>query len=137
MAGADVCNRDDLLVSITWGAIQLGIGVGASFECSVVDEPGRGEGVTGPSCPAVVATDLVAVADFLIKDPVDPIANAIVAADLVIVCKRANQTSVSHTCKSMHPRGYRWAFDRDNPPARWSQTFRHKGSMATEASFRT
>jgi len=134
---ADVCNRDDLLVSIVWGTDSLGIAVGASFECSIVDEPGRGEGVTGPTCPAVVATDLVAVADFLIKDPIDPIANAITAKDLVITCKRANQTTVTHTCKSMHPRGYRWAFDRDNPPARWSQTFRLKGSMGTEASFRT
>lgn len=134
---ADVCNRDDLLVSITWGTTALGIGVGASFECSVVDEPGRGEGVTGPTCPAVVATDLVAVADFLVKSPIDPIANAMEAKNLVIVCKRADGTTVSHTCLSMHPRGYRWAFDRDNPPARWSQTFRHKGSMATEASFRT
>jgi len=134
---ADVCNRDDLLVSIVWGTDALGIAVGASFECSIVDEPGRGEGVTGPTCPAVVATDLVAVADFLIKDPIDPIANAITAKDLVITCKRANQTTVTHTCKSMHPRGYRWAFDRDNPPARWSQTFRHKGSMGTEINFRT
>ena len=134
---ADPCNRDILMVSVTWGGEAYGIAVGASFEMSIVDEPGRGEGVIGPTCPGMVAGDLISVVDFLVKNPVDPISNQYTAKDLVITCKRADQVSVSHTCKSMIPRGYRYAFDRDNPPARWSQTLRHKGSMATEASART
>jgi hypothetical protein len=130
MAAPNACDASVLVVSAVWGTSALGICTGIAFECTVQDVVVRGEGVTGPTCPAAVVTDLVAVVDFLVGPPIDPIENKDTAASLVFTSTAVNG-SKTDTLASMIPKGFSSSMDRDNPPKKWRQTFRHKGSMAS------
>lgn len=128
MAG-DPCDADILLVSVTWGGNAFNIATGAAFEVALQDVAIRGEGKIGPSCRGLVAGDMTAVVDFLVKPPFDPITNKTTTGDIVITCTQADGGTTVHTCDDMIPRGYAFAIDRDSPPARWRQNFVYQGDM--------
>src|SRR3989337_3057535 len=128
MAAPTACDAGVLIVSAVWSTTALGICTGIAFECTVQDVVVRNEGKTGPGCPAAVVTDLVAVVDFLVGPPIDPIANTNTAASLVFTTTAVSGSKVD-TLASMIPKGFSSSMDRDNPPKKWRQTFRHKGDM--------
>jgi len=124
---ANPCNAETLMVSVTHGAFSYGVPIAISYELSVQDVVIRGEGVVGPSCPAIVAKDLVAVCTFLVKPPQN---SDVTPANLVITNTMADGNVRTHTLASMTTRGFSYEFARDNAPALYRQTFRHVGNMS-------
>lgn len=131
-SGVNPCLSDVLLASAKWGNVFLGICVGFHFEETVQDVTIRAELSTSPNCRAPIARDLVCTLSFLVPPPVDPVVNGCTANNLVIQCQEADcATCRTYTLATMLPRGYARAFNRDTPPAIFTQTFVFKGSMDT------
>jgi len=124
---ADPCDAAILLVSATHGVTALGVPVAFSIEFAVEEVIIRGEGKLGPSCRGNVAYDFVALVDFLVAPPLNPI--TVVPASLVIVAKDSDGDNITDTMANMKVLGYAKQLDRDTPPARYRQRFGHKGDM--------
>jgi len=124
---ADPCKSETLMVTVVHGAFDYGVAVAVSYELTVQDVVIRGIGTVGPSCRGIIAKDLVAVATFLVKPPQS---SGVTPASLVITTTAADASAITHTLLSMTTRGFAYEFDRDNPPAKWRQTFVHVGAMS-------
>jgi hypothetical protein len=124
------CDTETILVSAAWAGNALGMAVGFDYSLTVQDIPIRGEDAIGPSCRPVVAADCSASVTFLVKPPIDPIANMNTTGDLVITTRKgAGGDPVVHTLNDMIPRGFAQSMNRDSGPAVYSQAFVHKGNM--------
>ena len=131
-SGVAATLADVLLASAKWSNTYLGICVGFSFEESVQDVVIRKELSTSPDARAPIARDLVCTVSFLVGPPVDPVVNGCTPGTLVILTQEADCTTCrTHTLTGMVPRGYVKAFNRDTPPAVWTQTFVFQGSLDT------
>lgn len=127
MAAADPCDAEVLMVSAAHGATQFGIATDWEFGEEPTDLKIPGEGVLGPTCRPLIRNDALASVGFLVGPPIAVDTNA----SLVLTAKQADGGTKAYTITTMKARGYRQVFDRDAPPAKWSQAFAHVGSMAT------
>lgn len=125
---ADPCDAGVLLISVTHGATPLGVATRFNFEHSIERLVLRGEGKVGPSCRPIIARDVVALVDFLVKGPIVPD----ISASLVIVTKDSDANTITDTLTTMLSDGYAKEMDRDAPPARYRQRFVHKGGMDSD-----
>lgn len=129
-SGVSPCLADVLLASAKWGDVFLGVCVGFAFEESCQDVVIRAELSTSPNCRAPIARDVVCTVSFLVPPPVDPVVNGCTPNSLVIQCQEADcVTCRTYTLATMVPRGYARAFNRDTPPAIFTQTFVFEGNM--------
>ena len=129
-SGVNPCLSDVLLASAKWGETFLGICVGFAFEESVQDVVIRKELSTSPDCRAPIARDVVCTLSFLVPPPIDPVDNGCTPETITIQCQEADCTTCrTYTLLTMVPRGYSRAFNRDTPPAIFTQTFVFEGNM--------
>ena len=131
---ADPCDAAILLVSATNGVTALGVPVAFSFEFAVEELVIRGEGKLGPSCRGDVGYDFVAVVDFLVAPPLNPI--TVVPAALVIVAKDSDGDNITDTLANMKVLGYAKQMDRDLEPdhsrlGAWSKRRYHRRRPTT------
>lgn len=122
---ADPANAVILFVSAVHNATALGVPTSISAEEPHEDVIVRDVGVTGPSAVGEVASDLIAVVDFLVKGWIAP---SVAAANLVFTGYDTAGNSITYTLPSMKPRTKAFEFNRNSPPGVNRQRFRHVGS---------
>ena len=123
------CDAQSILVSFVHGSTGLGTPIGIQVEQSLDDVIIRGAGKIGPTCPSLVAGDLILLVDFLEKGH---IARSASAASCVATYKDGDGDSQTDTWATMLARSVGKTANRDVPPFPYRQRFRHKGDMDTD-----
>lgn len=124
-----------ILNSVLHGGVQLGVSTGFSYDYAADEVVIRGEGAKGPTAAPIVRSDLVAAVDFLYNSHATiPAIEPGTVASLIIERVKGTGKKLTTTLLTMQAMGFGEAFDRDNPPGRHRQNFRHVGSMANSAA---